>query len=59
MKNKMDKVIQKKIGIIVAGVVIMIVIVPVVIIAVLTLLGPQIGDVFSGIVTGLESTPVP
>lgn len=50
---------SSKTGIIVAGVVILVVVVPVVIIAILTLLGPQVGNVFSRIVTGLESTPMP
>lgn len=33
--------------------------IPFVAIAILTLLGPQIGNVFSRITAGLESTPIP
>lgn len=50
---------SNKTVIIVVSIVLLVCIVPVVTIAVLTLLGPQIGDVFSRIVTGLESTPMP
>ncbi|KAA3658236.1 MAG: hypothetical protein DWQ04_25740 [Chloroflexi bacterium] len=39
---------------IIIGVVALVCIIPVVVIAILTLLGPQIGNVFSGIVFGLE-----
>ena len=39
---------------IIIGIVAMCVIIPIVVIAILTLLGPQIGNVFSDIVTGLE-----
>ncbi len=45
--------------VIVVGIVLAVFLVPVCIIAVLTLLGPQIGDVFSRIVDGLSATPVP
>lgn len=44
---------------IVVAIVLLIFIVPVVTIAILTLLGPQIGDVFSRITEGLGSTPMP
>ena len=50
---------NNKIVIIIVGIFLLVFIVPVVTIAILTLLGPQIGNVFSGIVQGLESTPVP
>ena len=50
---------SNKTVIIVVGVVLLVVVVPVVIIAILTLLWPEIGNVFSRIVEGLESTPAP
>lgn len=40
---------------VIVGVILVICVAPVVIIAILTLLGPQIGDVFSGIVDGLSA----
>jgi ribosomal protein L40E len=45
--------------IIVVGIVLAVFLVPVCIIATLTLLGPNIGDVFSRIVDGLAATPTP
>ena len=45
--------------IIVVGIVVAVVLVPVCIIATLTLLGPDVGDVFSRIVDGLAATPTP
>lgn len=45
--------------VIVVGIIVTVFLVPVCIIAVLTLLGPEIGDVFSRIVDGLAATPTP
>ena len=42
---------------IIAVIIVVICLVPICIIAILTLMGPTIGNVFSGIVTDLEATP--
>ncbi len=43
----------------IVGVIAVVCLIPIMTIAILTLLGPQIGNVFSRITAGLEATPLP